>query len=318
MKYMKQNLFSCISCKMGKLVVKDRNYFECDNCAKNFSIVNDIPRFVDKNNYSNSFGYQWNIFDKTQLDSYTKKNISRSRIYEITEFNKSTDLSNKNMLEAGSGAGRFTEILAETKVNLFTFDFSSAIDANKLNNSNFKNITFFQADILEIPFENNYFDYVFCLGVIQHTQHPKKTFDSLVRKLKPGGTIYIDIYSKKWHTYLWLKYILRPITKRIPKETLFKIVKKFTPLFIPYTKFLKSIFGRKAHRLSPIVEYSDLGFDSKLNIEWSILDTFDMYSPQYDQPQSLSEVKRWFTNLGFKNINIKYGPNGVVGSAIKK
>ena len=136
--------------------------------------------------------------------------------------------------------------------------------------------------------------------------------------LKPGGTIYIDIYSKKWHTYLWLKYILRPITKRIPKEYLFIIVKKLTPFFIPYTKFLKSIFGTVAHRLSPIVEYSDLGLDSKLNNEWSILDTFDMYSPQYDQPKSLSEVKKWFTNLGFKEINIKYGPNGIIGSAKKK
>ena len=80
------------------------------------------------------------------------------------------------MLEADSGAGRFTEILAETG-EFVTFDFSNAIDANKLNNSEFSEYYFFQADILEIPFKDNYFDYVFCLGVIQHTQHPD--FNSL-------------------------------------------------------------------------------------------------------------------------------------------
>ena len=73
MKNINQNSFSCINCNTGKLIVKDKVYFECNNCKKNYSIVNNIPRFVGKNNYSNSFGYQWNIFDKTQLDSYTKK-----------------------------------------------------------------------------------------------------------------------------------------------------------------------------------------------------------------------------------------------------
>jgi ubiquinone/menaquinone biosynthesis C-methylase UbiE len=290
----------------------------CHNCSKTYSIVNNIPRFVSKDNYSNSFGYQWNIFYKTQLDSYTNKNITRERVYKVTGFNSKIDLTNKNMLEAGSGAGRFTEILAETKANLFTFDFSNAIDANKLNNKNFNNVTFFQSDILKIPFENNYFDYIFCLGVIQHTKYPEETFNSLVRKLKSGGIIFIDIYSKKWHTYLWFKYILRPLTKRIPKEILFIIIKKITPLLIPYTKFLKTIFGRKGQRLSPIVEYSDLGLDKKLNEEWAILDTFDMYSPQYDQPRTISEVNQWFTKLGFKNIKVTYGPNGIIGSAIKK
>tara|TARA_B110000858_G_C17795385_1_gene472150 strand:+ start:1874 stop:2845 length:972 start_codon:yes stop_codon:yes gene_type:complete len=318
-----KNKYFCISCKKDYLKFKvtaenQETILDCSYCDISIPIKDGIPRFVPQDNYSDSFGYQWNIFIKTQLDSYTKLNVSRDRVYRITKFDEKTDLSDKNFLEAGSGAGRFTEILAKTNTNLYTFDYSSAINANKLNNNKYKNINFFQADVLDIPFEDCYFDFVFCLGVIQHTQHPYKTFQSLVRKLKPGGIIFIDVYSKKWHTFFWLKYILRPITKRISNDVLFKIVKILTPLFIPYTKFLKFFFGNISHRLSPIVEFSEYGISKKLNKEMAILDTFDMYSPEYDQPQTKSEVKRWFTKLGFTNISVDYGPNGIIGSAQKK
>ena len=318
-----KNKYFCISCKKDHLKYRvstenQETILGCSYCDISIPIKDGIPRFVPQDNYSDSFGYQWNIFIKTQLDSYTKLNVSRDRVYGITKFNEKTDLSNTNFLEAGSGAGRFTEILAKTNTNLYTFDYSSAIDANKLNNNKHNNINFFQADALDIPFEDCYFDFIFCLGVIQHTQRPYKTFQSLVRKLKPGGVIFIDVYSKKWHTFFWLKYILRPITKKISNDVLFKIVKILTPIFIPYTKFLKFFLGNISHRFSPIIEYSQYGISKKLNIEMSILDTFDMYSPEYDQPQSKREVKRWFTKLGFTNITEEYGPNGKIGYAQKK
>ena len=52
--------------------------------------------------------------------------------------------------------------------------------------------------------------------------------------------------------------------------------------------------------------------------EWSILDTFDMYSPEYDKPQTLKEVQRWFKEAGLKDVEVIYGPNGIVGKGKKK
>ncbi len=63
----------------------------------------------------------------------------------------------------------------------------------------------------------------------------------------------------------------------------------------------------------PIVEYSYLGLPAELNKQWATLDTFDMYSPAHDQPQSLKTVKRWFDQAGFCDIIVSYGPNGIVG-----
>src|SRR5256885_13320436 len=73
-------------------------------------IVGGIPRFVGTENYATAFGLQWNAFRKTQLDSYTGTTISRDRLTRC--LGGSLDIvRGKSVLEAGCGAGRFTEVL---------------------------------------------------------------------------------------------------------------------------------------------------------------------------------------------------------------
>ena len=307
--------FSCPDC-LGELKLKlnDEN-LNCLVCKANFKKKDNIYRFVSESNYSASFGYQWNKFRKTQLDSYTGKPISKDRLSKV--LNWSENITNKKVLEAGSGAGRFTEILVKTGARIFSFDFSSAVEANYLNNGAFKNLNIFQGDIFKIPIEDNFFDFVLCIGVIQHTPDPKGAFDSLKKKLKPGGTIFIDCYALKWHHYLQWKYILRPLTKRMDQSILLKIISFLSPLLIPLVKFSKFMFGKAGSRIFPIVEYSELGLSKEINKDWSILDTFDMYSAVYDHPKSIREVTSWFSEDEFTDIEVWYGDNGVVARAKK-
>ena len=51
-------------------------------------------------------------------------------------------------------------------------------------------------------------------------------------------------------------------------------------------------------------------------LEWSILDTFDKYAPQFDKPKRISTVKKWFIKAGLKNIKVQFGPNGIIGKGI--
>ena len=177
--------FLCPSCHKEDLYKDyDRDVLVCSNCNTLYSIVNNVPRLLDGfENYTKSFGFEWNIFQKTQLDSYTSLPISQSRIFNITGWNETDNLTCKNILEAGSGAGRFTEILLKTGANLYSFDYSDAVDANYRNNQGDDHLVLFQADINNIPFKNDCFDYVFCIGVLQHTPDPKKAFFSLSDKV---------------------------------------------------------------------------------------------------------------------------------------
>lgn len=140
---------------------------------------------------------------------------------------------------------------------------------------------------------------------------------SLAKFVKPGGALVIDVYCADFVAYLHWKYILRPITKRMVKERLYKIVSEITPHLLPVAAALQRIAGRAGTRLVPIVEYSQLKLPPALNRGWAILDTFDMYSPAHDHPQRVSTVSRWFTSAGFTDVDVRRGPNGIVGRGWK-
>src|SRR5712691_4678777 len=78
-----------------------------------YPLRNGIPRFVSSENYSAAFGSQWKKYRLTQLDSHTSVPISRNRLMRCLGDALSANLRNKQVLEAGCGAGRFTEILLE-------------------------------------------------------------------------------------------------------------------------------------------------------------------------------------------------------------
>ena len=65
---------------------------------------------------------------------------------------KSHEPKNKKVLEAGSGAGRFTEILLKYGAVVDSFDYSSAVEANAKNNGHHDNLVLVQADIRKMPF----------------------------------------------------------------------------------------------------------------------------------------------------------------------
>lgn len=100
-----------------------------------FPVVRGIPRFCPADNYSESFGFQWNQFDRTQLDVHSGADQSEQRFYAETGWDPD-ELSNCSVLEVGSGAGRFSEVFLRTTTGvLHSVDYSSAIDANRRNNT---------------------------------------------------------------------------------------------------------------------------------------------------------------------------------------
>lgn len=301
------------------LSVKDDNLIDSEN--NSFKIVNEIPRFVNEVNYADSFGFQWNFFDKLQLDGFSNNKLSETRFYNNTRW-KQSDIAFKDVLEVGSGAGRFTEILLKANTNLYSVDYSNAVEANWKNNHKIRDYFICQADIYQLPFKKHSFDYVFCFGVLQHTPYPEKSFSCLVEQLKPGGEIAIDIYKKTWKSAFNTKYWFRPITLKINKELLLKLIKWYVPKWFPISTFFLKIpfLGRFLSQLLPILNYSliypELSRDELL--EWAILDTFDMLSPSYDSPQTLKTIKNWAHKNSLKIIYAGTGDNGYVLVAKKE
>src|SRR5207245_5979702 len=79
----------------------------CTQCPATFPILRSMPRFVSSDEYAASFGYQWNQFDKLQLDKFMRNDLSRERFYATTGWPE--HLEGQRVLEAGCGMGRFNQ-----------------------------------------------------------------------------------------------------------------------------------------------------------------------------------------------------------------
>ena len=267
-----------------------------------FPIAAFVPRFVPQDNYAKNFGLQWQLHQRTQLDSHTGTDYSRRRLFATTGW--PADLTGQRVLEAGSGAGRFTEVLATTGADIASFDYSEATVANYQTNGQNRNVTIFQGDIYRIPFPPRSFDKVICLGVLQHTPDVERSFRSLADMVRPGGQLVVDVYPRRLRAMLHWKYALRPLATRLAPDTLYRVVSWYAPKLMPVAKLARRLAGRAGHRLIPILDQSDKDVSPELQRDWTILDTYDALSPRYDQPQTAATLRDWFEAAGFVDVEV--------------
>jgi ubiquinone/menaquinone biosynthesis C-methylase UbiE len=297
-------MIQIINPQNNSVLVRENNTLK-DSSGHIFPIKNNIPRFVTDDNYSLSFGFQWNRFEKTQIDRESNDlRFSKERFTCVTGWHKE-NLTGKNILEVGSGAGRFTQVLLkETAAELYSIDYSDAVTANYRNNSHYDGrLHLFQASIYEMPFPDNSFDKVFCFGVLQHTPDFKKSVKHLIDKAKQGGEIVVDFYPiTGWWTKFHAKYLFRPYTKKLQHERLLdKIDRNADHLISLYEFFSKIGVGKVVNRFLPICDIQGTlpsNLSKKELREWVVLDTFDMFSPEHDHPQRITTVKNWFEEFG--------------------
>jgi SAM-dependent methyltransferase len=284
---------------------------------RRFPVRASIPRFVEDDGYGASFGLQWHRFRTTQLDSVSGRPLSFNRFWNDTQW-KPKPLFGREVLECGSGAGRFTEVLLDAGARVVSFDLTSAVDANWENNRDKGDLFLVQADLDDLPFAPASFPYVFCFGVLQHTPDPLRAFRSLLAMVAPGGELVLDHYLRtRWPTpWSTPKYLWRPLTTRMDPELLLRVVRAYIPWYLPFDTVL-----RRVPRLGPLLlallpvpcwNYTRSGLSREQRREWAVLDTFDALSAAYDQPKTLEEVKALVHDLDNEIETVTYGANGVV------
>jgi len=283
-----------------------------------YPIVDFIPRFVANDNYAASFGFQWHKHARTQQEVLGAA-VSRQRLFGVSGW--PADMAGELVLEAGSGAGRFTEPLLSSRATVVSFDASRAVEINYAANGSSDNLLLVHADIARMPFAPASFDRVVCLGVLQHTPDPRAAFLALAGMLKPGGAMATDIYLRTVMRY-WLntRYWMRPLTRRIPPERLYGIVERYVRVMWPVARLLRTLPDRIGEAIVWRLLVADYArqfphlSDAQLR-ELAILDTFDMLSPAFDQPATPKQYHAWHREAGLTGIAVGPGPNGLIGRA---
>ncbi|MBF6625027.1 class I SAM-dependent methyltransferase [Aerococcaceae bacterium zg-BR9] len=107
--------------------------------------------------------------------------------------------SNTKVLEAGCGDGAILfELLQLFKIEGHGIDFSAvALDTARKNmalNNKYFNLEL--SDVRNLPYENDYFDRILSLGVIEHFESPTESLKEMYRTLAPGGILILMTPNK--------------------------------------------------------------------------------------------------------------------------
>lgn len=112
-----------------------------------------------------------------------------------TALSKHLKLNNTDIVcDFGCGTGRFTSLLAKKAFKVFGIDVTKEMLEAAKKNVQAENVEFIHYDGINIPFDDEYFDAIVSIGVLQHINYKKdflKLTEELCRVLKKNKRIYL-------------------------------------------------------------------------------------------------------------------------------
>ena len=283
-----------------------------------WTVQQGIPRMVpEPSNYADAFGLQWRTYRRTQLDSYTGVPLSRARARRClgeTLWAALHGAEAMQVLEAGCGAGRFTEVLLQTRARVTSVDLSTAVEANQENCAQDANHRVVQADVCRLPFAREQFDVVLCLGVVQHTPSPEETIQKLFDQVRPGGWLVLDHYTYNLSSLTKSASLVRRVLRRMPPAKALRWTERMVEVFLPLHRAVRRNRVAQAllSRISPVLSYYHVrDFPDELQRQWALLDTYDSLTDWYKHYRTRGQVRRALERTGATEIWCEYGGNGV-------
>jgi SAM-dependent methyltransferase len=299
------DLLRCPACR-GSLG-EEKDGYVCGGCQRKFCRERGVVRFVDTENYADSFGFQWQRYACTQLDDVQSAESER-------DFRRKTgltpeELKGKLVLDVGCGMGRFAEVATRWGASVIGVDLSAAAEVAARNLEN-REFVALQADVFALPFAPECFDFIYSIGVLHHTPNCEQAVKSLPKYLKPGGTLAVWLYSayKPWYRF---SDVYRKFTHRMKPKRLHRVLSIVVPMTNGVDAALRVLPGI-GRPLSGLLRYL-LPVNRNPNKEWRVLDTFDWYSPKYQSKHTYEEVFRWFESCELEDLHVVDVPVSVRG-----
>ncbi|MBI5224917.1 methyltransferase domain-containing protein [Candidatus Micrarchaeota archaeon] len=276
--------------KYGKKFKKSKKDF-----AKSFELT-------AKSKTSSSFGFEWKEFSEFH-------GIYKKQFLDWLSPFKPDMFKGKLVLDAGCGMGRHTMVASEYAKEIVGIDLSEAIDAAYKNLKGKKNVHLVQADIYNLPFKQ-VFDLAYSIGVIHHLPNPEKGFRHILRKVRPGGKIFVWIYGHEGNFVMvnLIEPFRKLITSRLPHQLLYYLCYPITALLE-----FSCAFYRVANAL-PIINSAAkylpsniyLLYISKFSFRHKLAIVFDFLSAPLARYYRKREFEKWFLHA---NLNAKIYPH---------
>jgi uncharacterized protein YbaR (Trm112 family)/SAM-dependent methyltransferase len=349
---MKRRLLDFLCCPMCEAAVAltefrreteiEDGMLTCDGCARDYPVINGIPRMLPDAlapqimRYHGAFfqkyaretaGFRsriappdrtaWWAAEARTIDSYSYQWRKFKQMFPHWEqvFLDSIKPMTRDFfkgkvgLDGGCGFGRSLYYAAGYGAEMIGLDLSEAIEAARENTAAFANVHLVQGDIFHPPVRRRSLDFVYSIGVLHHLPDPKGGFLSLTRLLKPGAPMFIWVYLRGRGRQIAAFTLMRAVSTRLPLRLLDLLclglaAGQWLLLLGPY-RLLKRFraTARLADRI-PFTLYARYPF-RVLHTDW-----VDGLSVPLQRYYRSHEVARWYEEAGIQRIQIDADWNG--------
>lgn len=174
-------------------------------------------------NSVDSFSWQW-----TEQSVFETPSIHYRRYFKDMHLWHNS-LDGKVIADIGSGNGRHVyslSLLSKAK-EIYSIELSNISVAHQRKIFTDSRIKIIQADAAEVQFKA---DFIFLLGMIQHTKDPAKTFKNIYSCLNDEGELVVSFYMYTPATVALEP--LRTVLKHFPKSLLWKTCWLLAPIYL--------------------------------------------------------------------------------------
>ncbi|MEI2738953.1 MAG: class I SAM-dependent methyltransferase [Chitinophagaceae bacterium] len=262
---------------------------------------------IDKSTVD-SFGQEWKAFHE-----FGEKDLQR---LGDSYFDIVTDgmINNGGTIAAdfGCGSGRWTKYIAPRVKRIAAIDPSDAIFAADELLADTPNAELFKGSISNLPFNDNYFDFGFSLGVLHHIPDTAQALKDCTRKIKPGGYFLVYLYYNfedrgfLFKSLYWLSNVIRKPISKMPsggKKIVCDILAiLFYMPFVLFSRLLRFFrVPKKIRSKIPLHGYEGTSFYIIRN------DSLDRFGTPLEQRFSRTQIETMMKDGGLTDIT--FGKN---------
>jgi len=180
----------------------EKQGFVCSGCGRQYALENRMVQLFPGTGTAQDTVHRLSgMYDRAvekyrgspRSCGYATDSAFRHRLNILNHWVDVSAMKGRRILDIGCGTGLMTQDLVRHN-EVWGVDVSAGL----LARASEKGLFTVQASALSLPFRDNRFDLVVCMGVVPYYVDPEKIFFHIARVTRPGGRVVVTSTTGSW------------------------------------------------------------------------------------------------------------------------